>query len=264
MSNVIIYEKALDTAVRHAQGSPDNEIIGVLVGRQKGTDLVITDAIPSQHGHADNVSVSLLNEFQALVAEKLMRGGSNDYIVGIYHSHPGFGCFFSDTDIGTQQRIQQMFPQAVAMVIDPFQKTGIDYRFYRVESGKAIELTPMLAREPKIPEPKKPAVPPSVPVARIPVPQPADSRLFTYLAIAAIIISICALIVAGMTFSKISSIESQLSQKQVAGNTLDNSGGQTLSTPTPVSTKSTEQTQVIVTTVIQTMPAKDKNESKTE
>jgi proteasome lid subunit RPN8/RPN11 len=214
MSSVIINEKALETAIRHAQSSPDNEVIGVLVGKQKGNDLVITDAIPSQHGHSDNVSVSLLNEFQALVAEKLMREGGNDYIVGIYHSHPGFGCFFSDTDTGTQLRIQQMFPQAVAMVIDPFRKGGgVDYRFYRVESGKVIELTPKIAREMKKPELRKPVVVAPVPVVQAPVPQLIDSRISTYLVIAAIVISLCALVIAGITYIKVSDLDSKFGKQ---------------------------------------------------
>jgi proteasome lid subunit RPN8/RPN11 len=218
VSNVVIHRKALDTAIVHARGSPDNEIIGVLIGKQKGNDLVITDAVPSDHGHSDNVSVSLLNEFQALVAEKLMREGSTDYIVGIYHSHPGFGCFFSDTDTGTQMRIQQMFPQAVALVIDPFQKGGVDYRFYQVEAGSAVELRPMVIGEPRIPErpvspvvsapaPAAPAVPLQQPIVAAAVsPACSESKIPLYIAIGALIVALCALAFAGMAYLEVTKI----------------------------------------------------------
>lgn len=227
MSNVLIQEKALDTAIRHAQSSPDNEIIGVLVGRQKGNDLVITDAVPSQHGHADNVSVSLLNEFQAMVAEKLMREGSTDYIVGIYHSHPGFGCFFSDTDTATQMRIQQMFPQAVALVIDPFQKGGgIDYRFYRVENGQPVELRTSLGGRRSSPQPAMSPVAAQVHTISTPTASPptagSTSRIIMYLAIAALILSLCAIVIAGLTFMKVSEERAHINTTQSDNSAYNN------------------------------------------
>ena len=62
-------------------------------------------------------------------------------VVGWYHSHPGFGCWFSGTartssmfhldrccmlckmaqDINTQQSFEQLNPRAVGVVVDPIQ-----------------------------------------------------------------------------------------------------------------------------------------------
>jgi len=50
---------------------------------------------------------------------KLNKPGLN--VVGWYHSHPGFGCWFSGTDINTQQSFEQLNPRAVGVVVDPIQ-----------------------------------------------------------------------------------------------------------------------------------------------
>ena len=42
-------------------------------------------------------------------------------VVGWYHSHPGFGCWFSGTDVNTQQSFEQLNPRAVGVVVDPIQ-----------------------------------------------------------------------------------------------------------------------------------------------
>ena len=42
-------------------------------------------------------------------------------VVGWYHSHPGFGCWLSGTDMGTQQSFEMLNPRAVAVVVDPIQ-----------------------------------------------------------------------------------------------------------------------------------------------
>jgi hypothetical protein len=42
-------------------------------------------------------------------------------VVGWYHSHPGFGCWLSGVDIGTQQSFEALNARAVSVVIDPIQ-----------------------------------------------------------------------------------------------------------------------------------------------
>lgn len=42
-------------------------------------------------------------------------------VVGWYHSHPGFGCWLSGVDIGTQQSFEALNARAVAVVVDPIQ-----------------------------------------------------------------------------------------------------------------------------------------------
>ncbi len=47
--------------------------------------------------------------------------GRKENLVGWYHSHPGFGCWLSMTDITTQKSYEGLERRAVALVIDPIQ-----------------------------------------------------------------------------------------------------------------------------------------------
>lgn len=205
MSETSITPQALSNALRHALSSTNAEVIGLLVGKLKDGKLLITDAIPSPHKHATSVSVSLIDEFQAVVAEKLMREGRNEYIVGIFHSHPGFGCFLSDTDMTTQQGIQQMFPQAVAMVIDPLQPGNVNYKFFRVVGSNAVEIPSRVlsgefqsVQDVQVTEASRW-------ISSIKVP-----NLTGYFASAALIFSLVALVVSGIVYYKVSMQEGQI------------------------------------------------------
>ena len=53
--------------------------------------------------------------------DMLKQTGRPEMVVGWYHSHPGFGCWLSGTDINTQSSFEALNPRAVALVIDPIQ-----------------------------------------------------------------------------------------------------------------------------------------------
>ena len=59
--------------------------------------------------------------FQVKMVEMLKQTGRNEIVVGWYHSHPGFGCWLSQTDINTQKTFEQQVPRTVAVVVDPIQ-----------------------------------------------------------------------------------------------------------------------------------------------
>jgi len=59
--------------------------------------------------------------FQTKMLDMLKQTGRPEVVVGWYHSHPGFGCWFSSTDINTQQSFEQLNSRAVGVVIDPIQ-----------------------------------------------------------------------------------------------------------------------------------------------
>jgi 26S proteasome regulatory subunit N11 len=59
--------------------------------------------------------------FQVKMVEMLKQTGRNEIVVGWYHSHPGFGCWLSSTDINTQKTFEQQVPRTVAVVVDPIQ-----------------------------------------------------------------------------------------------------------------------------------------------
>ena len=99
------------------------EVIGVLAGkldRDTGI-LVVGDAYPISHGNAIYAKISDFKNF-VRVFSKLKKKGL--FICGWYHSHPTYGLFMSQEDFGTQARYQQLWDQAVALVIDPFQIDG--------------------------------------------------------------------------------------------------------------------------------------------
>ena len=53
--------------------------------------------------------------------DMLKQTGRPEMVVGWYHSHPGFGCWLSGTDMNTQQSFEALNPRAVALVVDPIQ-----------------------------------------------------------------------------------------------------------------------------------------------
>jgi 26S proteasome regulatory subunit N11 len=71
-------------------------------------------------------------------------------VVGWYHSHPGFGCWLSGVDMGTQTSFEQLNPRAVAVVIDPVQsvkgKVVID-AFRMIQGGN--QFMPIASSEPR-------------------------------------------------------------------------------------------------------------------
>ena len=113
----------------------ENEIFGYLIGNileWNGKIYVTIEEILFLLGavHSDKFSTSQIEgtagkydkRFQRL---KKKRENDNLRIVGWWHSHPGFGCFLSTTDLKTQEFF---FPESyqVALVIDPH-KDELDF-----------------------------------------------------------------------------------------------------------------------------------------
>jgi len=69
-----------------------------------------------------SVSVEAVDPvFQTKMLDMLQQTGRGEMVVGWYHSHPGFGCWLSSTDINTQSSFEALNPRAVALVVDPIQ-----------------------------------------------------------------------------------------------------------------------------------------------
>jgi len=82
---------------------------------RRNDELVITRMVFVTEG--DEASVSFAEEdFQAF--EKILH--EDDYVVGWWHSHPGYGLFLSNTDIETHIYSFQLHNNySVALVIEP-------------------------------------------------------------------------------------------------------------------------------------------------
>jgi proteasome lid subunit RPN8/RPN11 len=130
----MISDSTLCKAIRRTS-EVSTESGGILVGRVKAGELLINGLETGQQS-ATHVHVTLHDEFLVETATKYAE--KDEKIVGWYHSHPNMGCFMSSTDIDTQRRYQALFPNAVALVIDPQRPI---FRFYRVEdsSYKSVE-----------------------------------------------------------------------------------------------------------------------------
>merc|ERR1712087_567777 len=69
-----------------------------------------------------SVSVEAVDPvFQTRMLDMLKQTGRPEMVVGWYHSHPGFGCWLSSTDINTQSSFEALNARAVALVVDPIQ-----------------------------------------------------------------------------------------------------------------------------------------------
>ncbi|MHA1265609.1 MAG: Mov34/MPN/PAD-1 family protein [Candidatus Helarchaeota archaeon] len=147
MVDIIIYPMALAKMIEHTSQNVHKEVAGYLIGRIPDDQTVeITDiAIARQEG--TSVHVTLNDEDQALIADRLEQEGLKEVIIGWYHSHPKMGAhFFSSTDVATQKRYQFFLEQAVGLVLDPHnyvisgKPTDIDIHAWRIEDNIAKDV----------------------------------------------------------------------------------------------------------------------------
>ncbi len=123
-------ETCIAKAERHfAQAAENNlEAMGLLVGKfcqwQCRPWALCEDYITAGNS-ATRVSVRFSHDsFEKLAFEfQARRQNSDTAIVGWAHSHPGYGCFLSSTDVSTQEKFFS-HPQSVALVIDPTKREG--------------------------------------------------------------------------------------------------------------------------------------------
>ncbi len=145
MVDVRIYPLTLAKIIRHSTMFSGIEVAGVLIGRLVNGVVEISDSDTGPQigttGH-----VKLARYVAPLIAEKLHRQGRSDYIVGWYHSHPGFGCFLSPIDVDTQSGLQKMFSKCVALVVDPYEfiisgrPRDAKIEMFRVQDGRIVTL----------------------------------------------------------------------------------------------------------------------------
>lgn len=121
---IIVATACLQDVFRHACSS-DNEMGGLLVGRayslpsttQHGYDFVtiVNLAIPSLKLRHSRTSVLMAPDLWTRAGVYAQSGA---IVVGWYHSHPGFGVFFSGIDRSTQASFFA-HPYCLGLVVDP-------------------------------------------------------------------------------------------------------------------------------------------------
>lgn len=128
-TDVLVTPSVVAGFLEKAASHRGHEVGSLLLGRIEGRFLVVEDQVFLQDvGTAASVDFTPRDFENALEAAK---GGQ--CVVGWAHSHPGHGVFLSGTDVRHQAQSQELFPDYVALVMDPFRRQGVEYGFYRVE-----------------------------------------------------------------------------------------------------------------------------------
>jgi len=137
LSYVSLYKQVNDRIIKVSTEN-SNEVIGLLIGNLVNDTLVIEDSITGEFSGEPH-RVVLHPTTVAKIADDLVKGRLKGNIVGWYHSHTEDGIFFSETDVETQQKLQQFSRLTVGMVVDA--RNG-DVGFFRLDnSGKPVRIS---------------------------------------------------------------------------------------------------------------------------
>ena len=141
---ILISPLSLLKMLRHGKAGIPLEVMGLMLGEYVDDYTVKCIDVFSMPQSGTETTIESIDEgFQVKMVEMLKQTGRNENVVGWYHSHPGFGCWLSGTDINTQKTFEQQVPRTVAVVVDPIQsvrgKVVIDA--FRTYGGMGLELS---------------------------------------------------------------------------------------------------------------------------
>jgi proteasome lid subunit RPN8/RPN11 len=130
--DMYLARNCMEKIVSHCRSHAEDrlEVMGLLVGDVFAWDncsfTLVKDVVTTDL-EATSISVRFDSEgFEGLFTQ--LDGLKYDYVlVGWYHSHPGLGCFMSQTDIETQKRMFNS-PFHSALVVDPIKGEIMAYR----------------------------------------------------------------------------------------------------------------------------------------
>lgn len=113
---------ALLKMMKHGRAGIPLEVMGLMLGEfvdDYNVKIIDVFAMPQS---GTGVTVEAVDPvFQTKMMDILKATGRQETVVGWYHSHPGFGCWLSSTDVSTQSEFEKLCKRAVAVVIDPVQ-----------------------------------------------------------------------------------------------------------------------------------------------
>lgn len=95
--------------------------MGVMKGKIVDNGFIVTDvfALPVEGTETRVNAMGEAYEYMVQYDTAMNQVGKMEKIVGWYHSHPGYGCWLSGIDVGTQSQNQQFQDPFLAIVIDP-------------------------------------------------------------------------------------------------------------------------------------------------
>jgi COP9 signalosome complex subunit 5 len=111
----------------HTRSGGDIEVMGLMQGKVMGEVFYILDTFPLPvEGTETRVNAGAqANEFMVQYLDLCEHIDQPEQVVGWYHSHPGYGCWLSGIDVGTQQLYQQHQEPFLAIVIDPTRTAAV-------------------------------------------------------------------------------------------------------------------------------------------
>lgn len=115
------------------------EVMGLMLGEVrnwKGQEYVLVRDIVTSDLDATAVSVKFDSAGFEKLFEKLDSAGFDYVVVGWYHSHPGYGCFLSGTDVKTHTGIF-VSPHQIALVIDPL---NFEAAAFKIKGDAAVKV----------------------------------------------------------------------------------------------------------------------------
>mmetsp|Transcript_16068 Transcript_16068/g.45025 ORF Transcript_16068/g.45025 Transcript_16068/m.45025 type:complete len:310 (-) Transcript_16068:1440-2369(-) len=113
---------ALLKMLKHGRAGVPMEVMGLMLGQFVDDYTINCVDVFAMPQSGTTVSVESVDPvFQKDMLEMLKQTGRPEMVIGWYHSHPGFGCWLSSTDINTQASFEALHPRSVALVVDPIQ-----------------------------------------------------------------------------------------------------------------------------------------------
>jgi len=113
---------ALLKMLKHGRAGVPMEVMGLMLGQFVDDYTINCVDVFAMPQSGTSVSVEAVDPvFQTRMLDMLKQTGRPEMVVGWYHSHPGFGCWLSSTDINTQSSFEALNSRAVALVVDPIQ-----------------------------------------------------------------------------------------------------------------------------------------------
>lgn len=130
------YKRIVGYAIRYANDNlkPDKwrEVYGILIGCiENNSEVIVKDAIPMIVGDRAGVTYESkqyvdMAQIDSSVFERSVQDNKDDFIIGWWHTHPGFGFFYSPIDCMTQLGYQIPNPYAVGLIFDHCKKDTSD------------------------------------------------------------------------------------------------------------------------------------------
>ena len=119
--NTRISALALLKMVMHARSGVPQEVMGFLQGKVEGDTFIVLDAVPLPVEGTETRVVAMEETYEYMVQYMSLaeKSGRSHPQIGWYHSHPGYRCWLSRTDCGTQKLYQDHQDPSCAIVVDP-------------------------------------------------------------------------------------------------------------------------------------------------